>query len=549
MKQYIRSPWPFLLYLPLLIIAVFIHYECLGDTGNEMKYAFLEMLYLSIYLIVFAIHQGKNVDQWEVSLITPRKIVFARLCSTFLIAISGVVILACHMAVVVGPHELQGKLAYSFWLYQYISWLLPSCFFILLGFGLGIFLGRNWAYPLGVFVVVMMSPLVQQSSFSRESMVMLHVKNLLNLIYDDPTRTRFYSFGFSLDQAFCWGALFYVALCLGLFCFDYLIFHHKIEKKKVWFHRVSVGGLFIGGLFCVICLKNYFTFIPAQINCIYSGIEGVEQLNNKTVDPDLKGIWITEYNMDLQIDKELQNDCTFTIHNQSNTTFDQNLPLRLERCLQIYQLKVNDQTQSFEREGDFCVFPIKLNAGESVTISLQYGGNIYFVDGLNNPSVFVSNQGALLPELFAWYPKLQTEKREQWYSLSIQAPNPVISNLTNGTAQQNCENLVIEGSAPDVYLISGYFTTLTINKWNVTFPTFYANIDSVVSRLPEKIQTLCAAIEEGGVTWNLNYDTPLLKEDENALEAIVFAPITYNANVLYGFDNTFFVTEDILTYE
>ncbi len=547
LKQWFRSPWFFILWIPLVLIGVWLLVYYNGNLRAFELEGYLLQIYFCVVSALLGVSAGHQVSDFERSLFPAKCIWVSRACALLLFLMLSFVVPALLMVTSWILSPVPVPLAVNYLTAWLSSWLLESLFLSTTGLLLGAVLSGKTAYLLAFGLAFWVSPFAHMNLSSAPVPWSEQLHNLWNMVYDDPNRYRFFSLGYSFGTEFWWNMAFFFALSLGLF---FLLLALKCSKRRrLWMYGVSAVALCA----CIGCGVGYMGQTPQALSCW--DVTQSEQLLAWKREPEAQGIRSLSYRMQVNLEETFVNNCVMTIVWEAGTPPAQELTLFLDRCFTIDTCKINGTAVAFQREQDKIRLPLNEAYPGSLELELAYHGRINYVDdGLGSPVAFSGDQSTYLPELLAWYPKLSHRELEADYSLTVKAGNRLCSNLSGHQALPRQEEYQLQGTAPDLYLFSGFMTTMELEGHTVTLPEMDQYAKGLEKGVADWLRSRRNRAAKGELQQNellwadpVGGADPLTLEEWERLQTIIFLPFTYDlVGQSYVFDGGYLVCESFL---
>ena len=527
MKQAFRSLWFPIFFGPLLLVGVAQLIQSHGGLSLFWDEGFLLNLYLCIFAVVYGVYTAHQISDYERTVVPNNQLLLTKWLSAFLYSFSGFLVPILLMAISWVVSHASFAFLWNLFSYQILHWVLQSFFFTSLGFFLGCCIHHIVIYLVGFAVVVVTSPFMQLNI--PEDWQTLQEQNLLNMLCDNTTYIQHGAYGFSLDRQFWYSFLVYLCLGAALFLLTWLLFGHFVSLRP----QLALGASALIVSICVYPLAEaYLRWEPQHLPVSITMEEVVDKLNNTHKNPVVEGLRVTSYDMDVSVGKALTNSCTLVVENTRNTDFSGELPFKLDESFQVQSLQSSGKDIPYLQRGDqLLLADCTIPAQGSVEFHILYEGTPYYWGRFHNKDIFVERGKAQLPFFFAWYPKLETGGNVSTYALQIDTQYPLVTNLTQDRAVDKGEH-TLSGSAQDLYVLVGYFDTVEVGDFQVTAPTYYADLPS----LEEEFQTWYAAMEDGAKRNMFNASflpgERISLEDFYKIHHFVFLPFCHNGEGL-----------------
>ena len=549
----IKSIWSIIYFIPLFAIFIMNIASSDGIAGVFINDSIYFNLYLVIFLPMLCIYKVHDVNDFELSLNSAIIVYIRKALSVMCFAGIFPIIIIIYAGLPMIYSSLSFPLFLNFSLYITVTWGIQILFCTGFGFFLGLIIRHKIAYVTVFISAIAISPIFQIFlisndivEYSRNNIANL---NLLNLIFDEPWRLRRLGYGFSFNTFFWSDILIYCFVAVILSSLTFLII---MIAKKAFTNKF----LQIGICLCIIILSSYGFYQTketalASYPIIYSAYDGEEipsKFDNKVIDENYRELSIISYEMDVDLNSNFKNTCSLEILNTSNNDFFDTLKLKLDECFNIDSIKIENEEITFRRTNDYIeIENIHLLKNKIKKIEIIYSGTINYCDDLLTKNVFADNNSANLPEIFAWYPKLETLKNQINFTIDVRAKNHLVSNLSNHTVLSGKNEYKLSGEATDVYLVSGYFSTISIDEYTITSYEELINIETMKKEINEikngeyEIPNTPLMIYEDG------HNSFYFSTDEmSQIKTLFFYPYSYNAaSGVYYFDGAIILTDTV----
>ncbi|MCH5251007.1 MAG: hypothetical protein J1E98_13800, partial [Lachnospiraceae bacterium] len=332
-----------------------------------------------------------------------------------------------------------------------------------------------------------------------------------------------------------------------------------IAKKRVSLKNIIIpcaAGAFFT-IFFVISIYAYYQNAPIIYD--YTVRDKRTEKADEYVQ-DGSTVKVTDYNMELKLGSVLRNKCIIEITDLDSD----NITFKLDDCFDITNITVNDNFVNYIRDGGYV--RITGLSGSDMTVLFEYGGRLNYEDLLHNKVNYSDCTSSYLSEIFAWYPKIlsQSNNIDKRFTINITSNNTFVSNL-NGNVLMNKGNSKISGTAADIYIFSGYITSVEIDEKNIIIPLEFVNKESSIEIVQREIEYLTnenASIYTDFLAPypfadNVNPTEEQIEEWQNSLKAaqneidavdtVLYIPMTYNiVGLSYIYGNTYICCESIL---
>ena len=548
LKQWFRSAWFWILWIPLSLIGVWLLVYYKGNLRAFAMEGYLLQTYFGVVVALLGVSSGHRISDFERSLMASKYIWLSSTCSLLLFFMFSFIIPGLLMVASCFLSPVPVSLASNFLIAWLSNWFLEALFLSTAGLFLGVVWSGKVAYLVAFGLAFWACPFAHSSLSSRPVPWSDQMHNLWNMVYDDPNQYRFFSPGYSFGAEFWWNIAFYVFLSLTIFLL-LLVLKGEI-KKRGWMYLYLTATVCV----CVGGAVGYMGQTPQQLFCW--DVSQSEQLLAWKKSTEIQEVDSLSYEMDINLQEDFSNTCVMAINWKKDQDFPTEMVLFLDRCFSVDSCKIDGKDVTFTREMDKIILPLSDQANGKITVELAYHGGVNYVDdGLGSPVAFVQNQSAYLPELFAWYPRVSCGDLTANYQLTIKADNRICSNLTGHEALPRQKEYQLQGVATDVYLFSGFITTMELDGYKITLPEIDRFANGLEADLTEWLQSRRNRAENGELSQNellwadpVMGSDPLTVEEWNQLDAIVFLPFTYDlVGQSYVFDGGYLVCESFVT--
>lgn len=355
------------------------------------------------------------------------------------------------------------------------------------------------------------------------------------------------SFGFTNNRLFMDDMVFY--FFIGLLLLSILLFKKFKNFKGYLAHAAITMVLVVGLAFTAISSFNNY---PEVYDCndLTSTKQSPAKFAYSLEDPAYHALSIGSYKMDLNLEKNFSNYCTITVHNEVPDELPATLDFKLDGCFHVNKVLLNGTETKFERinEEYLAVSTAGAAAEKEMVMTFEYHGNVNYMNAIFIRNAFVDDGAAYLPETFAWYPRLDNKKSQIRYDLKIDAGNRIVSNLTGNAVVEQSGPYEISGTSDaDIYLLSGYYKTATIDNRQITgFEDHMGSKQHVIA--------LHLALQKKGnfPVYNRPFDTDSavgekLDPASLASKSVLILPYSYSiAYDSYSLEDCIMITEELI---
>lgn len=408
-----------------------------------IKVSWLPLNFIMIPLLLISMKIGKSEnDIFNAIDISPKEKMLGKIASVSII--NGIVFAAnITLFIILG---MICKVPAQYFLYQGIGYIINSIIFLIVCSSLGMLIGQTVCKHVGdvlpyIIVVILFIFLCNFYKVSND---------VVPLIY-----LRTFSFGFDVieySKSYLYNNLFWLS---ASFIFTIIAFMHSFKKDIS--HRCLVLQkclLLIVSFACVFSIIGIYTVKPVYYN-ITNRIDTSYSNNSKTTyfGKEDCGYYVDKYNMNMDIDNGIKNNCTMEI--KITGTNINSIELGLYEKLYISDLHIDGEKMNFTRTGhSFIVkLPREYNEGQIIKMNINYHGKINTTWVQGEELFFVRNNAMFLADVFEWYPKLNDSMIKQYnVEIKYNSKNKIYSNL-NETVKSG--DYVLTGEDRELCLISG----------------------------------------------------------------------------------------------
>lgn len=367
--------------------------------------------------------------------------------------------------------------------------------------------------------------------------------NLINLTYDEPFRFHFVSYGMPINENLLWTIFFYAALSIMLFCLLVIIKEHSHKQKLI-----STSVCILCAFVCIFSYCGVLKTSPIVYNFFESNEQGIlqtsEKVDNQNIVNENKNWNVESYHMDVDLKSNFHNKCTIKLETQ---LLDDNqiIKLKLDSCFHINEILVNGIKTSYKRDNDWLSIQTK---DKLITLEIDYQGKINYADGLLQKTVFCEDFASYLPEIFAWYPRLQNNQENILFTLNVNSSNPVVSNIKRESNSNN--KTLFSGKTKDVFLFSGFIESVSYQDKIFIVPQASPFRDE---KDFHKLQNILDLVEQPNNVLNSPFSFNVTEEMfvNKQFQTYVFIPYSYDSigGLPYAIDDICIINEYILSLD
>lgn len=461
-KSLYKSVWLLVALVPVLVLLTASVYGA-KSAGTIVENSVGTSLFLSVLIPILSVYTLHSVTETEKSLIPAPRLLLCKFSAVNIFSVS--LFLPTFAAIFVSglifsaaPRVLLNYIAFLL-----MQTLAQSIFLSSVSFFTASILKSKGAYLITLVFSIFFSEGIQilfEKNLSYEmNSFDTAVLNLLKIINDEPHRYPVWGAGMPFDSETILSFSAEILFALPLLCL--CIFFEKNTRKKplLFLPVISVTLTFV----LTIAVNAYFFNAPVPIN--YSALEPKKIDFYKASEGSAK---VTDYDLKLKLGN------IFSLSGNMNVTNLNGKPLRikLDEIFKLENLSVNskDFTGKYERNGDYLILEQYPNT-DILNISFSYSARLNYEDTLHHKTSYSDFTSAYLSHMFAWYPKILSAENEseKKFLLEITPNNTFVCNL-NGAKLMPNEKAVLSGTAPDIYIFSGYIGETKINGKQVIMP-------------------------------------------------------------------------------
>lgn len=474
-RQLFKSVWSILFFVSFISIFSIIAIQSKGSTALLLGDMFYIEVFLCVFILTFSLFIAQNINDFEFSLESKRKIYSIKLLSIIIFLLPSLCLLIIYLFLPIHSGTTF-DLQLDYLKYILICWLTKIFFLTVLGFFLGRLSEKKIMYVISFFIAIIISPFFQNfvvtyfvGSANKVSNTIL---NLINISLDEPYKFYTFTYGFTSNRLFFFDIIVYPII--GVILLSLLFFCKTILSKK---NIINSSIIIVSLLLICVTINKLIDAYPDIYDSI-SFIEMPEKYDNTKINKELADIKVFSYKMDVQLKKKFENKCVITLNNDNQKEINSGLELKLDDCFKIHRITIDNVDVSYKRNGEYiCIENRPVFSEAQFNIEIDYSGDVNYMNQLYVRNAFVDDVAAYLPETFAWYPKLEVARGNIKYDLTVEAGNNIVSNLSDNKALEGLKKYSLTSQmSSDIYLLCGYFKTETIN--NVTVTAFSDLINS-----------------------------------------------------------------------
>ena len=559
LKKIYKSLWLPVMIIPSVGLSLFVLFAVsYGYTGVFASQIASMNIFLLLLIPLISVYFVHGTLDFEYSVISVTKLILCKYISVNIFCFSSVLIPIIVILILSSIYSVSYILVVSYILYIILSFLAQSLMLTAIGFAVAFLLKNKSAYVVSVMISLIFSPFLQNfvnslNNFFTANSAFAATSNLLNISYDETFRVRFFGAGmpFNSETFLSWTA----EILFGLIILCILLTAKKRTSLKNIIIPFAAGTVFT--IFFVISIYAYYQSAPIIYDYTVRD-ERTEKADAYIQDGTT--VKVTDYNMELKLGSVLHNKCIIQITDLDSD----NITFKLDDCFDITNITVNDNFVNYIRDGGYV--RITGLSGSDMTVLFEYGGRLNYEDLLHNKVNYSDCTSSYLSEIFAWYPKIlsQSNNIDKRFTINITSNNTFVSNL-NGNVLMNKGNSKISGTAADIYIFSGYITSVEIDEKNIIIPLEFVNKKSSIEIVQREIDYMT---NENAYIYtdflapypfadNVNPTDEQIEEWQNSLKAtqneidavdtVLYIPMTYNiVGLSYIYGNTYICCESIL---
>lgn len=559
LKKIYKSLWLPVMIIPSVGLSLFVLFAVsYGYTGVFASQIASMNIFLLLLIPLISVYFVHSTLDFEYSVISVTKLILCKYISVNIFCFSSVLIPIIIIIILSSIYSVSYILVISYILYIILSFLTQSLMLTAIGFVVAFLLKNKSAYVVSVIISLIFSPFLQNfvnslNNFFTANSAFAATSNLLNISYDETFRVRFFGAGmpFNSETFLSWAA----EVLFGLVILCILLIAKKRTALKNIIIPCAVGTVFT--ILFVISIYAYYQSAPIIYD--YTVRDERAEKSDEYVQ-DGSTVKVTDYNMELKLGSVLHNKCIIQITDLDSD----NITFKLDDCFDITNITVNDNFVNYIRDGSYV--SITGLPGSDMTVLFEYIGRLNYEDLLHNKVNYSDCTSSYLSEIFAWYPKIlsQSNNIDKRFTIDLTSNNTFVSNL-NGNVLMNKGNSKISGTATDIYIFSGYITSVEIDEKNIIIPLEFVNKKSSIEIVQREIDYMTnenASIYTDFLAPypfadNVNPTDEQIEEWQNSLKAtqneidavdtVLYIPMTYNiVGLSYIYGNTYICCESIL---
>lgn len=493
-KAFFLSIWNIILIAGTITVSIMCILDADGNAGFFTYRSNMINVFLGVIMPIFSVFAVHNIKDIEYSLIHREKLIFLKYIAVNIFCCWPIAVPILIIVVYGVINAVAFNLLITYICYIFILTLTESIFLTAIGFALAFAIKNKSAYFLAVIISLIFSPFYQNIVWDNYYYLIRPIKDfmyaLLNLINitDETPFLKYTGYGmpFNSETILSW----IITLLIGITIFCFVLLFKK--SSKGFKPQTAIIPLIctVTIIFAVICTNFYFVNSPIEYAYGWTDRDDdfIQDPPTKvdTIDifdegyTDKNSSLVKEYQMDLKTGNTVKNTCTMIIETFGN----KQLKLKLDECFSINYVLLNDVEIPFVRDGNY--FYINISEFDNYAqVTVDYSGRMNYVDGLRNKMDFCDFTGGYLTHLFAWYPKIITERncqQQKHFIINIDAVNTFVSNL-NDCKITNSGKSKIEGYDKEVFFYIGYICEIEVNGYNVIMPLEYKNNNNSVERI------------------------------------------------------------------
>ena len=368
------------------------------------------------------------------------------------------------------------NVSFEYFLYLFKGYLINTVIFLSVTSLLGLLIGQYIPKKIGQIpsYFIMLFSFLFLCNFYKEG------NGILPLFKMNTFPSTFEIF--SYDNIYFIYIFFWVmVLCLGT------ILLYKNEDINLWIKRkIPVVSIFIIviciGVFTVV-VKNKPVFYDLVAN--ENGYKLEENYNNTYYAEENRGYYISEYNMNIKMDKNIQNECEMIVNiDESNI---KELEFALFKEIEIYNVNIDGNNVDYERKGNYVKIKLldKVEKNTVIKVKISYEGKVNTMWYQSREMFFIRKNSMFLADAFEWYPKLNDGRLKKYNVLiDYNSSNKIYSNLS-----EKSKNLFY-GEDKEIFLISGNLKEVEYKGYRIVANEEYIKTDLQLENTIESFKNI-----------------------------------------------------------
>lgn len=405
-----------------------------------IKGSWLSLNFIMIPLMLIGIKVGKsNNDIIKVMDIGPMEIILSKLGTMAII--SGVILLI--NIALLAILAIICRVSFTYFIYQGIGYILNTVVFLMLSSLLSLTIGQVIAKYFGSVIAVIITVMlfIILSNFYKISNSVIPLIDIRQF----PNSFDVISY----DKGYVYHNVFW--LIISFLCIQILYLDEYIKLKKIKAIMLNLGSIILGVVIVIWIGRVINLTLPDYYNiCSRADASASISKNVTFFSKDNCGYYIYKYDMNLNIDKNFQNDCKMKIEiNKKNINY---LEFGLYKKLNVSKVILEGSKVDFRRTNNSVIvkLPAKYKNFKLINMQVVYKGEINTSWIQGNELFYVRDNGMLLADVFEWYPKLNDSKTKE-YSINVRykGNKKIYSNLNEGNGN------VFKGKEREIFLMYG----------------------------------------------------------------------------------------------
>jgi len=397
----------------------------------------INLIYIPVMIINEIIGSG-NQELFEVLNISKKERFLGKF---FTSAIINLIIIIVNVVIVVGV-AIIAKASFKYSLYFISMYLLNITTGLFCVSSIGLLIGATiskYKYRIFSYVLIIIFFIVENNFYRDPTMITPIMKV-------EPNAKTFDLFMF--DKLTLYHFIFWNLIIM-------LTLHLLYNIKKLQLLRVRnliISCLLIGGIIASFFIGSEYN--PKKYSFKEDNVNEYYEIQSNLKD----GFTIESYNMRLQLEDKISNDCNMDI--TINRGELNKLSLNLYHALKISSMKINEKEVKFFAKGDSLtiLLPEIYKEGEKIKVSIKYSGIINTVD-IEGMRFFVNNNSLFLADYFPWYPKPQWMGNTKKYEVKIVNNNGEIFSSLNEKNKGT-----FEGEGKELFLVKSSLLSKRLYK-------------------------------------------------------------------------------------
>ena len=552
-KHHIRSLWMVMMTVPVLLITLLIVAARFNSvfTFADFMYGFgYYNMFMGFVYCSYGGYLSFSTDEFDYSLFSKPKVMLLRIISGFLFSLISVLLMFVISGVIACITGISGSLFVHFTFYVFLKCLAQIAVLFSVGFTLGCLIKGRWVYIVTSAAAFLFSPVFDVAMNSDIGSRFL--RNFFNLSFENPNYPQFAAAG-KLNQFFLLKSLFWIVVAVVLVLFVLLLTCNI--NLKPFLTAAPVVTVCMVTIFHA-CMTAYPTtlFFNADGRLFFqTNLDHEEKINLYENEGTTLDYAITQMDMDLYLGEQIKNECRITIRKSQTTSF---IRLKLDEVFNATAYlsgkdPVLDGSMMQARDDDYLYIytPYELYPEDTLKITISYEGRLNYQNSLYSKTFYSTEESSCLHHQFAWYPQIVENNDPIDFKVTVHANNPFVSNLTGGKLITD-RVYTANASLKQVYLLSGYFTEMTVDGYNCVLFEGFRSAPKAVENSVKQIVSLIRDVEvstENSKQYRLSvYDGGGYSQPYHlsSIRTIIYCPFSFHGFTLFGqYESTFFVNE------